>query len=78
MKKIRTKISNADGSQTARLPKEFRFDEPEVMVHRQGRRVILEPIDEWPDTFRAILGAWPEDIPRPKQRQLTDTPDPFE
>ncbi len=42
------------------------------MVRREGRRVILEPADEWPDEFRACLGAWLEDIPRPVQRPVRD------
>jgi len=48
------------------------------VVRREGRRVILEPVDEWSDEFRACLGAWPDDIPRPKQRRLTDAQDPFD
>ena len=30
----------------------------------QGRRVILEPADEWSEEFRGCLGAWHEEIPR--------------
>jgi antitoxin VapB len=70
MKKTRTKIFQNGGSQAVRLPKECRLDGPEVMVHRQGQKVIIEPVDEWPNEFRACLGAWPHDIPRPKQRRL--------
>jgi hypothetical protein len=39
--------------------------------------VILEPADEWPDAFRACLGAWPEEIRRPPQRKIRDARDPF-
>ncbi|MEE8513866.1 MAG: helix-turn-helix domain-containing protein, partial [Gammaproteobacteria bacterium] len=46
-------------------------------VRREGRRVILEAADEWSDKFRACLGVWPGEIPRPKQRQLRDLRDPF-
>ncbi|MGH9338097.1 MAG: antitoxin [Acidobacteriota bacterium] len=77
MKKTRAKLFQNGGSQAVRLPKECRFDEPEVMVRRQGRCVILEPVDEWSNEFRSCLGAWPDDIPRPKQRRLADTGDPF-
>ena len=35
-------------SQALRLPKEFRFSGQEVSIRRQGRSVILEPIeDDW-------------------------------
>ncbi len=78
MEKTRAKLFPNGGSQAVRLPKECRFEESEVLIHKQGRRVILEPIDEWPDEFRACLGAWPQDIPRPKQRPLADGRNPFE
>jgi hypothetical protein len=47
------------------------------LVRREGRRVILEAADEWSDEFRACLGAWRGKIPRPKQQQVRDLPDPF-
>jgi virulence-associated protein VagC len=48
------------------LPKEFRFvGADEVLVHREGRKVVLEPIDAWSPRFLRALGAWTEDIPRP-------------
>ena len=43
------------------------------MVRREGRRVILEPVDEWPDAFRACLGAWRGEIPRPAQRAVRES-----
>jgi hypothetical protein len=45
-------------------------------VRREGSRIILEPVDAWPDSFRACLGAWDEEIPRPPG-QLADLLDPF-
>lgn len=79
MKVARAKLFQNGGSQAVRLPKECRFADRqrEVLVRQEGHRVILEPVDEWPDKFRACLGAWPGDIPRPRQRQLADLPDPF-
>ena len=70
---MRAKLFQNGGSQAVRLPKECRFvDQDEVLVRREGRRVILEPADEWTDSFRACLGSWPEEIPRPKQQDLRD------
>ena len=78
MKANRTKLFQNGGSQAVRLPKECRFTvQGEVLVRRQGRRVILEAADEWPDKFRASLGAWPGKIPRPKQQRVRDLRDPF-
>lgn len=72
MKVLHAKLFQNGGSQAVRLPKDCRFrgNQRAVLARREGRRVILEPLDEWPDTFRACLGAWPDDIPRPKQKRL--------
>jgi antitoxin VapB len=73
MSGARAKLFQNGGSQAVRLPKACRFPaQLEVLVRREGRRVILEPADEWPDDFRACLGAWREDIPRPVQRAVRD------
>ena len=34
------------------------------------RCVILEAADDWPDRFRACLGAWRGKIPRPTQQRV--------
>lgn len=78
MKAARAKLFQNGGSQAVRLPKECRFaSQGEVLVRRQGRRVILEAADEWSDEFRACLGAWPGKIPRPRQQRVGDLRDPF-
>ncbi len=78
MKTARAKLFRNGGSQAVRLPKDCRFaSQREVLVRREGRRVILEPADEWSDKFRACLGAWSEDIPRPEQWQVRDIRNPF-
>jgi virulence-associated protein VagC len=78
MKAARPKLFQNGGSQAVRLPKECRFPaQREVLVRREGRRVILEVVDEWPDAFRAWLGAWSEEIPRPKQQSVRNLRDPF-
>lgn len=79
MRAMRAKLFPNGGSQAVRLPRECRFPEgqSEVLVHREGSRVILEPVDEWPESFRACLGAWEEDIPRLPQGSLDGIRDPF-
>jgi antitoxin VapB len=78
MKTARAKLFQNGGSQAVRLPKECRFTtQGEVLVRREGRRVILEAADEWPDEFRACLGAWSAKIPRPRQQRVRDLRDPF-
>ncbi len=78
MKGARAKLFPNGGSQAVRLPKECRFPaQREVLVRREGRRVILEPADEWSERFRACLGAWSEEIPRPGQQPLRHLRNPF-
>jgi antitoxin VapB len=75
----RAKIFYNGGSQAIRLPKSCRFPEGqrEVVARRVGRRVILEPADEWAPEFINTLGAWNEDIERPKTRPIAKKKDPF-
>jgi antitoxin VapB len=78
MKTARAKLFHNGGSQAVRLPKECRFTaQREVLVRREGRRVILEPADEWSDKFRACLGAWSGEIPRPRQGKVRDLRNPL-
>ncbi len=75
----RAKLFKNGGSQAVRLPKAYGFpDQREVQVRRDGRRIILEPIDEWPPEFLACLGAWQEEIPRPASESLEELADPFD
>ena len=76
--RARAKIFQNGGSQAVRLPKECRFvAQREVLVRREGRRVILEPADEWSKEFRSCLGSWSGDIPRPRQQKLSELRNPF-
>jgi antitoxin VapB len=78
MREARAKLFRNGGSQAVRLPKACRFPEQqEVLVRREGRRVILEPADEWSEEFRGCLGAWREDIPRPAQRPIKKVRNPL-
>ena len=76
----RAKIFQNGGSQAVRLPKSCRFpdDQHEVLVRRIGRRVILEPADEWGEEFLATLGAWKDDIERPRSIAITGKRGPFD
>jgi antitoxin VapB len=74
MKSDRAKLFQNGGSQAVRLPKHCRFpeNEREVRVRVEGRRVILEPLDEWPPEFWACVGAWTGPFPRLKQGKPRD------
>ena len=68
------KLFRNGGSQAVRLPKECRFDEgmSEVVVRKEGDRVILEPAPQWSERFLRSLGGWRGEFPRLKQRKVRD------
>jgi antitoxin VapB len=57
-------------SQAVRLPKEFRFDSDTVSVRREGKAVILEPADDWPDGYIESFTGVPDDFSRPPQGKV--------
>ena len=69
------KIFKSGNSQAVRLPKEFRFpaDTEEVKIHREGERIILEPVpvEEWPESFWRAFEGMPDDFERPPQTRET-------
>lgn len=75
----RAKIFYNGGSQAVRLPKSVRFpdDAREVVARRVGRKVILEPVDEWTTAFVEALGSWTEEIERPQSQPISEKRDPF-
>lgn len=75
----RAKIFRNGGSQAVRLPKDCRFpdDQTEVIVRKVGDRVVLEPVNAWPQAFLACIGAWQGEIPRPKDQLIGSLEDPF-
>lgn len=62
----RAKVFWTGRSQAVRLPQEFRFSGDEVEVHRDGDRVVLEPIrirrdkQGWPIALWELIGSAPE------------------
>ena len=70
MKTRKAKVFWTGRSQAIRLPKEFRFDSDEVLVHRNGLAVIVEPAREWPDGYVDSFAGVPDDFTRPPQGVL--------
>lgn len=56
------KIFKNGRSQAVRLPKEFRFTGDAVKICRDGRKVILEPLEhaQWPEGFWKIFSIDPD------------------
>ncbi len=71
--RARAKLFKHGGSQAVRLPKDFRFEgAAEVAVHREGRRVVLEPVrGAWSRRFLALAGSVPDfpDVPEPARAE---------
>ena len=78
----RAKILRNGLGPAIRFPKAFEFPNgvTEVLVRHEGRRLIIEPVEQWSPSFLAALGGWNEgDIPRPDSEWDTEPlRDPFE
>ncbi len=58
-------------SQAVRLPKAFRMPGKEVRIHKNGNRVILEPLEnDWETLFRS-LAEFPDDFMEDGRQQPT-------
>jgi antitoxin VapB len=66
----RAKLFKSGGSQAVRLPRRYRFEQQtEVLIHREGERVILEPKSRsWSPRFLELAGS-AKDFPYPEQPQ---------
>jgi antitoxin VapB len=62
----RAKIFKSGGSQAVRLPRKYRFEgEREVLIYREGTRIVLEPQKRsWSRAFLGLAGSAP-DFPLP-------------
>ena len=69
---IRAKLFANGRSQAVRLPKEFRLPGVEVLISRDGDRVILEPIPE----VQRDANGWPVDLWEWLDQFSDDFPDP--
>jgi antitoxin VapB len=68
----KAKLFVSGHSQAVRLPREFRFQGTEVSISREGRRVILEPIEDnwaWLEEVNK-LGGLDEDAVRAIQKKV--------
>lgn len=83
----RAKIVRHGDHQAVELPESVRFpdDQDEVLVRRDGLRLIMEPLEPrthpgWSPEFLACLGTLSEDetFERLPQIPVTELKDPFE
>jgi antitoxin VapB len=67
----RAKLFMHGGSQAVRLPKAFRFEGKEVVIRKQGDKVVLEPVK------RDMTAFWAE-IDRLRGDAQLELPPPLE
>jgi antitoxin VapB len=69
----RAKLFKNGGSQAVRLPRGYRFeDEDEVVIYRQGNKIILEAARRrWPKEFLDLAGA-ANDFPYPDEPRAAE------
>ena len=72
MKTRKARVFWTGRSQAVRLPKEFRFETDTVLVHRQGRAVVIAPIHEWPEEYVESFAGVPNDFMRPSQGEVEE------
>jgi antitoxin VapB len=67
------KVFTTGRSQAVRIPKEYRFSCDEVLIERQGERVILKPrVKSWHDYFAGatrFTDDYPDDIEDPPPQE---------
>ncbi|MBE7538230.1 MAG: AbrB/MazE/SpoVT family DNA-binding domain-containing protein [Opitutaceae bacterium] len=66
------KLFKNGSSQAVRLPRAFRLPGKEVAVHREGERIILEPLvrARWPRNFFRSIRIADRSFNRPAQGDL--------
>lgn len=61
------KIFRSGGSQAVRLPRQYRFEDDEVLIYREGNRVVLESRKAiWSEEFLRLAGSAAE-FPYPEE-----------
>jgi len=70
------KIFQNGRSQAVRLPKDYRFDEDEVFIHKVGNAIVLLPTRHSWDTFFQSLDQFSDDFMQDgRQQPLTQERD---
>ena len=74
---ITAKLFMNGSSQAVRLPKEFRFDESEVLIKKVGDVVMLIPKDKWKEIFTNAVENYPADAIPERAIQFQQREDVF-
>ena len=69
-KTVKAKLFKNGRSQAVRLPKEFRVEDSELAIRREGDALILEPIAKGWDWLKKMPGHVDEDFERAANEDL--------
>ncbi len=69
------KLFRNNRSQAVRIPVEFELPGDRVFIHREGDRLILEPV-KTPANIIELLAAWEQEPPPGPDDQFPDIEDP--
>ncbi len=67
---LRAKLFRNGSSQAVRLPKEFRFPGTEVLIRREGKAVVLEPVEkfDWDKWWNSWTAAGDDFMPNGREQ----------
>ncbi len=74
---MHAKIFQSGNSQAVRLPREFRFDVPEVEIFKRGNELILRPITGNLTKAFDALSSMPDDFMEEGRQDGTNSTSPF-
>ena len=71
-----TEVISIDGRQAVTLPDEFRFTDSTVLIRREGKAIILEPVktETWPASFFEDIRIDDPAFTRPPQGETPPAP----
>ena len=81
---VRTRLFRNGGSQAVRIPRQFRFPQQDVVIRKEGERLIIEPdlTGGWSRRFHELFlsGGGPDvhfpDREQPAEQDLRESIDP--
>jgi antitoxin VapB len=68
------KLFRNNRSQAVRIPVEFEFPGDRVLIHREGEKLIIEPVST-PNDIVALLAEWRNEAPLGPEDQFPDIED---
>lgn len=69
------KLFRNNRSQAVRIPVEFELPGDRVLIHREGDKLIIEPV-KTPANIIELLAAWKQEPPLAPDDQFPDIEDP--